>query len=451
MISGRIAGGDLAVVDVTLGAVVAADRVGGIRAGVVLADLGLILGDVEAGLVEDVVDVEVEEDAEAIGQLEVLAEGEVKPLLHGLAKDVALVGGGEVGLVDVLRVRAGGDRHAFVARGDVVDGDVGRVDGGDVRTAGGAEVTGVAGESPGLGLPGVGDGEDGVEQGGKVAEVGAADGSVELIEGVGLATLDDADAVEAPAVGGVGEQGVGAGEIGEERGEVGGEDVGAVEVRRGVGLAQVVGVVAGEEEADVGLLVERVAVGVADATGDVVGEPLFDVGLEGVVGGGADGLKEGGVGAVADVGDAEVGIASVLGVPRLAGDRGVVVALIVGGVENLEAVSRGLPMNGIVWGGDAGLVEGDGDDGVTAAVAVVAEREGEVVARLPLEVEGVVDGVGEDVVLVVGAEVEGGGTVGVVLLVIAAAAVLAVLRAICAGVAVGGRASDAKGVLQGSP
>jgi hypothetical protein len=58
--------------------------------------------------------------------------------------------------------------------------------------------------------------------------------------------------------------------VGHQHLEVGGEDMGAVEVRRGIGLAQVVGVVAGKEEADVALLIESVAEGIACASLDVV-------------------------------------------------------------------------------------------------------------------------------------------------------------------------------------
>jgi hypothetical protein len=57
--------------------------------------------------------------------------------------------------------------------------------------------------------------------------------------------------------------------------EVGAEDVGAVEVRRGPRIAQVLGVVAGEEQADVALFVEGVAPGVAGAGLEVVRETLF--------------------------------------------------------------------------------------------------------------------------------------------------------------------------------
>ena len=45
--------------------------------------------------------------------------------------------------------------------------------------------------------------------------------------------------------------------------------------------------------------------------------------------------------------------------------------------------------------GDLRLIEGDGDHFVTSEVAHVTDFNGEIVARLPLDIERVVDGVGK--------------------------------------------------------
>jgi hypothetical protein len=57
--------------------------------------------------------------------------------------------------------------------------------------------------------------------------------------------------------------------------------------------------------------------------------------------------------------------------------------------------------------GDGGLIERNGNDLVTADIAHVAEFDGDIGTRLPLNVEGVVDGVGQLVSAVVYAEGDG--------------------------------------------
>jgi hypothetical protein len=73
---------------------------------------------------------------------------------------------------------------------------------------------------------------------------------------------------------------------------------------------------------------------------------------------------------------------------------------------------------------------------VTAAIADVAEGNGEIVAGLPLEVQIPVYGVGQDVVLVVCAEVEGVRAVGIVVLIVGSAAVLSRLGVSRTGVTI---------------
>jgi len=266
----------------------------------------------------------------------------------------------------------------------------------------------VAGEGR-LWIASVLDAEDGIGKGWEVAEVEAADRSVELIEAEGFAALERGKADQLPAVGEFAEECGVLGELGKLGEILQLENVGAVEVGRGVGVAEVVRIVSGEEEAYVTLLVEGVAVGVGDSELRVVRESLDDVGLEGVVGRDTRRFEQRGVGTVTDVRDAEVDVASVERVVRLGGDG--VEEFSVGrvGVENLPAVAGGFAVNGAAGSCDSRLIKGHGDNGVAAKVAGVADGDGEVVAWLPLDVEFEVKGVGELVAHVVGAEVEGRG------------------------------------------
>jgi hypothetical protein len=59
-------------------------------------------------------------------------------------------------------------------------------------------------------------------------------------------------------------------------------------------------------------------------------------------------------------------------------------------------------MNGMARGGDLGLVERYGNYLVAGKVADIADLHNQVVARLPLEVQHVVDGIGKLVPLGIG-------------------------------------------------
>ena len=63
-------------------------------------------------------------------------------------------------------------------------------------------------------------------------------------------------------------------------------------------------------------------------------------------------------------------------------------------------------MGGIGRRGDYWLIEGDGNHFVAAEVADVSDLDGEIVTRLPLKVERVIDGVGQLVGAVIGGEGE---------------------------------------------
>src|ERR1700733_12341564 len=63
------------------------------------------------------------------------------------------------------------------------------------------------------------------------------------------------------------------------------------------------------------------------------------------------------------------------------------------------AIGIDLTVDGFRGGGDTGLIEGNGYDLMAAEVANVSYLDGEVMARLPLDIKGVVDGVRQLVVL----------------------------------------------------
>src|SRR5215472_13332386 len=112
---------------------------------------------------------------------------------------------------------------------------------------------------------------------------------------------------------------------------------------------------------------------------------------------------------VADVGNAMVDVAAfvVLPIGMTVGkiDGNYFAGFVVGG--NGVAVGVDLSVDGTAGVRDAGLIEGNGDDLMTAEVADVSDLEGEVFARLPLDVERVVVGVGKFVGAVVDAERDG--------------------------------------------
>ena len=85
------AGDDLAVVDVVVGgAAVIARGDGRVGAGRVLANLRLILRDVQAGGIGDVEGIELILQAHLLRKVDALADGEIEALLPGLTEDVAL-------------------------------------------------------------------------------------------------------------------------------------------------------------------------------------------------------------------------------------------------------------------------------------------------------------------------------------------------------------------------
>src|SRR5882757_9720128 len=111
-----------------------------------------------------------------------------------------------------------------------------------------------------------------------------------------------------------------------------------------------------------------------------------------------------GFGRVSNIRDAKVNVAALIGgkIGLAIGQGGGCAVVKAEGLARLLhsiAVGIRLAVDGVSGRGNTGLVEGYWDDLVTAKVADVSELDGEVIARLPLDVQGVVDGVGQLVVL----------------------------------------------------
>src|SRR5580700_1448466 len=158
--------------------------------------------------------------------------------------------------------------------------------------------------------------------------------------------------------------------------------------------------------------------GVGKAYLEAVAHAFFDVRLEGVISGDACRSVGLGFGRVADIGDAEVDVAAFVvghhgGTIRKAHEaaagryaagiasggvsasRGVESRIAARRSEHRIAVTVALAVDGMAGSGDAGLVEGNGDDFVAAEVSDVADGDGQISAGLPLDVEGLVQSVRE--------------------------------------------------------
>src|ERR1035441_1499901 len=155
-------------------------------------------------------------------------------------------------------------------------------------------------------------------------------------------------------------------------------------------------VVAGKEYPDVALFIERVAPGVTRAHQKVVGHAFVQVRFQRVVGRVAHRLEQRGVGTIADIGDAEVRVAAVVGRPgfRLDGARVVIRPGAGGGaVQYVIAVGRRLAAGvrrrslnhrGICRSTDLRLVERNWNYSVAPAVSGVTDTHRQVIPGLPL-------------------------------------------------------------------
>src|SRR5208337_2876535 len=187
------------------------------------------------------------------------------------------------------------------------------------------------------------------------------------------------------------------------------ENVGAIEVRCSIGIPQVERIVPVIEQSKPALFVRRVRPRIGEANLQTVTQAFLDVRLQRVVHRNARGFVAQRLRRIADVGNAHIDVAAFIRAEviarrdrRLAGDARQAYGSGSGAVS-LEgvAVTVVLPVDGMRRRSDLRLVEGHRNHQVTPQVADVADLNQEVVARLPLNVQGVVDGVGQLVLAVI--------------------------------------------------
>ena len=163
-------------------------------------------------------------------------------------------------------------------------------------------------------------GEHRVHQRWEVTEVDTADSAVELIERIWLAALKDTDSGQVPVIRNIGKCRVRPGGVWNLDLEIGAEYICAVIVGKGIGVVQVIGIVAGEEQTNVALFIVGMAEGVAGADLKIMRQAFFKVRFKRIVSGVANRFEECRVRAVTDIRHTEVGIAAVGRVPGLVGD-----------------------------------------------------------------------------------------------------------------------------------
>ena len=185
----------------------------------------------------------------------------------------------------------------------------------------------------------------------------------------------------------------------------------AVKIRRAIGLAQIQRVVAVVKQAQSALFIGGVRVGVREAQADTVAHTFFYVRLQRVISGNAGGFVAFGFRRIADVRNAQVDVATfVVGQiisRRRAGTR-------IGrkrdgaetGIDDGIAVTVNLPMNRMGRRSNLRLVKRNGNNQVSAEIPDVADLHEEIVARLPLYVQRVVDAVGQFIFAIVNCERE---------------------------------------------
>ena len=159
-------------------------------------------------------------------------------------------------------------------------------------------------------------------------------------------------------------------------------------------------VVAVVEESQRALLVGRVRIRVGESDLQAVAHPLFYVGLQRIVGGDAGRRVRLGLGGIPDVGNAQVDVSSF---------KSLLIRLTVGQVNrwireecvfcddrvpiSVVLLDRSARTDRMSRRGDLRLVEGQRNDLMAAEIADVADLDGEVAARLPLNVQSLVHGV----------------------------------------------------------
>src|SRR5581483_12143756 len=102
-------------------------------------------------------------------------------------------------------------------------------------------------------------------------------------------------------------------------------------------------------------------------------------------------------GGISDIGNAKIDVAAFvsreIGLSVREGCRGAGVVIARRCLHRVS-VSVYLAVDRVRWACDLCLIEGNGNDLMTAEIADIADIDGQIIARLPLPVECVVDGVG---------------------------------------------------------
>ncbi len=186
--------------------------------------------------------------------------------------------------------------------------------------------------------------------------------------------------------------------------------MGAVEVGRTVRATQVERVVAVVEQTKSALFIERVRPGVGHAKLEAVAHALVHVDLQSVIGIDASSLVGDRFSRVSNIRNAKVDVAAFI-VGQVGGAIGQLLSVVVGVADGVAvAVILLIGATGERRAGrrsDTGLVEGDRDDLMPAAIADEADLDRQIVARLPLDVKSVVEGVRQLVGAVVYAQRNG--------------------------------------------
>src|SRR5713101_6800817 len=333
-------------------------------------------------MVEDVEKLRVVLEMEALGQLEILEDGEIETALEWATEDIAAAGpiaifevvtraGHGVARWNAVRPRSewngGAERQSIQHRFPRID------TGGSLQKG-----TDFLGTEAADGDNGVGDEILGTPE-------NAADASGEINHAIWLAALQHGDSADAPAVDHVFHKCRRVGERGKRVLIADDEDVGTVEVRVAIGRTRVERVVAVIEQAEGTLLIEGVRPGVGTGHEEAVAQALGDAHLQSVVARHPHRFIEVGVGFVAGERNTEIDIAlAEAGDNRaeaLDGDTGGVI-----GIGKVLLVGASLE-GWFLRRGDPGLVEGYGHNQVNAVIADVGNVDQDCVEGLPLQIE----------------------------------------------------------------
>ena len=263
-----------------------------------------VAGNVEAGGVGQVIDIEGVLEAKPLAERRNLDQRGIGAFLEGLAEDIALAGG-EAGFEGI----GCGDGAAQPA-------------GREQRQS---EAVGLQGRLPSARSPCTGgvshcvlgraarrQRHDRVGDAIRGRVVDAADGAGVIDDAIRLAALQHGIADQRPAVGDLAFERVLVGESGNLDHIVEADDVRAVEVRRAIRAAQIERIVAVEEEAQPALLVEGVRPGIRASGLNTVADVLLNMRLERVIGIDSCRLVRDRLRRIADIGHAQIDVAALI-------------------------------------------------------------------------------------------------------------------------------------------